>query len=247
MLVEGIRPVREALRSGARIHAVLHSAAIQADGEVASVLTELDTAGVHVLRVADNVFARIPDTTTPQGIVAITEIPEFQLRSPAEVVPLVLVADRIRDPGNMGTLVRSAHGAGATAVLVAPESADPFSPKVVRAGMGSHFWVPVRRVNWQEIARELEGITVAAAERDAEVEYDSYDWTQPRALIVGNETQGLSDNAIQLTTVRVGIPLAKDLDSLNAAIAGSIILFEAARQRRKEKVPLDRVHTHGSA
>jgi TrmH family RNA methyltransferase len=140
--------------------------------------------------------------------------------------PLALVIDRLRDPGNLGTLLRSAAAAGVNAVYLSPETVDPWNPKVVRAGMGTHFRVPLITLDvgtLDELRQRLPRRMVASAA--ATRPYDACDWTE-----------GVGPELKTWGTEEVGIPLEHGVESLNAAVAGAVILFEAARQRRLARV-----------
>jgi TrmH family RNA methyltransferase len=134
----------------------------------------------------------------------------------------------------MGTLLRTALGAGATAVYTTPATVDLYNPKVVRAAMGAHFRLAVRaNVGWDALDELLEGCdAVWGADADGELNYSEVDWTLPAALIVGSEDRGISSEGRERCTDTVAIPLAGGLESLNAAVAAAVMLFEAARQRR---------------
>ncbi|MEX2425665.1 MAG: RNA methyltransferase [Thermomicrobiaceae bacterium] len=235
ILVEGVRPVREALESGVTMHVLLLSTHVDNLGEAREIAESAADAGVTVLTVDPRVFQTACDTETPQGILAICKMPETQQSPSHAVAPLYLITDRVRDPGNLGTLLRSALGAGVNCVLVGPESADPFAPKVIRAGAGSQFRIPIAFLSWDRCQEWLENCSIVVADAAADVSYDEFDWTTAAALVVGNETQGPSDAAISHADGRVGIPLANSLESLNAGVAGSVILFEAWRQRRRPR------------
>jgi TrmH family RNA methyltransferase len=144
------------------------------------------------------------------------------------------VLDAVRDPGNAGTLLRSAAAAGVEVVVFGPQTVDPFNDKVLRAGMGAHFRVPLRVCpTWQQVRQVLgEAIVLYLAESDAALTYDQVDWRVPSALIVGGEADGAGAEA-QAAATPIAIPMQSGVESLNAAVAGSIILFEAARQRRR--------------
>ncbi len=181
--------------------------------------------------VAAKLFDGLSEVAAPQGVLAVLPMPALPIDEGA--TPLVLVIDRVRDPGNLGTLLRTAAGAGVTAVYLAPETVDPFNPKVVRAAMGAHFRVPLRHLDdtaMDELRRDLPMIAVSRA--DAAPTYDSIDWTGPAALLVGSEAEGVSPAVEAIATEAIAIPLAGGVESLNAAAAGAVLLFEAARQRR---------------
>jgi RNA methyltransferase, TrmH family len=141
-----------------------------------------------------------------------------------------LILDAVRDPGNVGTILRSARAAGVDAVFCAHGTADPYNDKVVRAGMGAHFAVPLRVASWEMIADALHGISrVYLADARGEVVYTRADWSHPVALIVGGEAEGASDAAKKIATARVSIPMRGGAESLNAAMAATVLLFQAAR------------------
>ncbi len=231
-LVEGVRAVEDALASGA-VPLTLFYVDGTTDPRISAMAATAAESGTLVLPTAENVLHLITETEHPQGITAIFPIPELKIAIPAGTEPLIVIADTIRDPGNLGTLIRSALGAGANGLFVTPGTVDPFNPKVVRSGMSAHFRLPIRSYTWDELPKVTAGFGQRiAADQTARVTYDSIDWTQASSLIVGNETAGLSPEARTLADTFASIPLSGGLESLNAGIAGSVILFEAARQRR---------------
>lgn len=177
-------------------------------------------------------FDVVAETVSPQGVLAVFPFPE--LRIPGRGAAFFLIVDRVRDPGNLGTLLRAAVGAGVTAVFLTAESVDPFNPKAVRAAMGAHFRVPIRAFDAEAEALVRSSCPLRAlTEAAGQVPIDGLDWTQPAAVIVGSEATGASSEARDLATVRAAIPLLGGVESLNAAVAGAVVLFEAARQRRR--------------
>jgi TrmH family RNA methyltransferase len=228
-VVEGMRAIRDALAAGAAPMLLLTRDGVRflTDGLDPRLLSRAKQAVV-----ASTAFAGLTDTVSPQGVLAVFPFPDLPL--PATRSPLYLLLDRVSDPGNLGTLLRSAAGAGVTAVYLSPETVDPFNPKAVRAGMGAHFRVPLRTLTDPDFAL-IDAACPLRVLADAAVAlpYDALDWTQPAALIVGSEASGPSEEWRTWATKRVAIPLAAEVESLNAAVAGSIILFEAARQRRR--------------
>jgi TrmH family RNA methyltransferase len=187
---------------------------------------------VPVRLVERRLFDRLSDVQSPQGILAVFPVPKPE-SAPDDAPSLVLILDRLRDPGNLGTLLRAAAGAGVSAVYLTPETVDPWNPKAVRAGMGAHFRLPIATLDndtMADLSTRLPRRVVARAE--AERPYDAVDWTGPAALVIGGETEGVGPELRAWGVEDVGIPLAHDVESLNAAVAGAVILFEAARQRR---------------
>jgi TrmH family RNA methyltransferase len=142
-----------------------------------------------------------------------------------------VVADALRDPGNLGTLLRAAAASGADEVLLGPGTVDAYNPKVVRGAMGTHFRLPMATMTWPAIASHLNGLSIWLADVRGAVPYTKVDWTEPCALIVGGEAEGASPEAEELATGRISIPMQHGIESLNAAVAAAVILFEAQRQR----------------
>jgi TrmH family RNA methyltransferase len=174
----------------------------------------------------------------PQGVLAVAPMQEERdLPVPsASLHPLIVIADGVRDPGNLGTLIRSAAGAGADHLVIGPETVDPYHPRAVRAAMGCHFRLPISHRTWEQLApilRNYEVIGLADATGDAV--YDTVRWTLSSAIVIGGEAFGPSAEANGQATVRVSIPLARGVESLNAGVAGSLLVFEAARQRRASR------------
>lgn len=227
-VVEGLRAVRDGLLAGEQPRLVL----LRQDARADLLLHELGIAPDNpaLRRVEPRLFDMLSDVQAPQGVLAVFPWPEIP--APETQTPLVLVLDRLRDPGNLGTLLRSAAGAGVSAVYLTPESVDPWNPKVVRAGMGAHFRLPVLPFDEDAAARLQDLPLRAATDASAPVAYDAVNWAQPAALIIGGEAEGVSPHLTAWATEAVAIPLAAQVESLNAAVAGSILLFEAARQRR---------------
>lgn len=233
ILVEGIRPLEEVLSAGLPVTALLLSSNLAPEDAAGQLARNFAGQGFDVFRLEPNLIELVADTESPQGVLAIVPMPELEITVPANEEPLFLVADGVRDPGNLGTLLRSALGAGVHGFFLGPESVDPFSPKVVRAGMGAQFRLAVQHLVWDDLPGLIQDCQIYAADMDAEVSYDEVNWQKASAIVVGNETFGVSPDASRIAHARVGIPLANRLESLNAAVAGSVIVFEAARQRRK--------------
>ncbi len=228
-LIEGVRLIEDAMRAG-ELPALIFCIAAPVSPRVDRLLSSAGAAGVPVYAISPAIFATLSDTTNSQGVVAVVPVPYL---SPVSGAELALVLDQIRDPGNLGTILRSAEAAGVEQVLLTKGCADPWSPKVLRAGMGAHFRLPVQvDLEWPAIADLLTDRPLWAADASGELAYDRVDWTQPAALVVGGETEGISAEAAGQTRGKVFIPMRGGADSLNAAMAATVILFEAARQRR---------------
>lgn len=227
-VVEGVRLGEEALASGWRARLVLHTEDLNERGR--AVVSGFERSGAPVEAVSAGVMQAASDTQAPQGVLAVLE-----MRSPPlpERPDFVFIPDGVRDPGNLGTMLRTAAAAGVDAVLLPPESVDPYSPKVIRSGMGAHFRLPVVEAGWDEIARLVEtaGLRVYLAAAGAGERYDRTDFRTPFALVVGGEAEGAGMMAQKLAHAFVNIPMPGAMESLNAAVAAAVLLFEAVRQR----------------
>ncbi len=226
-VAEGVRLVEEALAAGLRPSLVLYSDVLSERGR--SMLQRLDAAGTETEEVLPSLLDSLSATETSQGLLAVFNRSE----QPLPLEPdFVLVVDQVRDPGNLGTLLRSAAAAGVQAVFLAPGTADPYAPKVLRAGMGAQFRLPLRSMDWSEIERLCKPrLKLFLAEASEGVSCWQLDLRQPLALVVGGEAEGASSEAHQAVDGLVTIPMPGESESLNAAIAASILLFEIIRQR----------------
>lgn len=199
-------------------------------------LTEqLSADSVHT--VSAEVMKDISDTVTPQGVLAIVRMKRSSLDDILCMEnPLILVLCDLQDPGNLGTIIRTAEGAGADAVIMSKGCVDIYSPKVVRSTMGSLYRVPF--IITDDILSTLEimkdkGIRIYGAELQGSVVYDECDYTAGSAILIGNEGVGLSNEVLSVCDERIRIPMEGSLESLNAAVSAGIIVYEAAGQRRK--------------
>ncbi len=227
-IVEGERAVADAVDAG--IHPDL--IVVREDYAPASIaLANVIDAAEGRLRVLDAArFDSVTDTVHPQGVLAILPLPpQFGLAADAS---LIVLLDGIRDPGNMGTLLRSAAAAGVDAVVIGDGSVDVYNPKVVRAAMGAHFRVPILALSDVDPERLTSVPLRAMAEAGANQDYDQVGWAGPALLVIGSEADGPGPMGRALATTGIAIPMTGGIESLNAAVAGSVILFEIARQRR---------------
>ncbi len=225
-VVEGVRLVEEALTAGLQPELVLFTEDVKDRGQ--ETLDGFRAMGVELLAVAPHVMQAASDTQTPQGILAVLPFPEWEF--PIEP-SFLLILDGIRDPGNLGTLLRTALAAGVDAVILPPGGSDAFSPKVVRAGMGAHFRLPILTRHWEAFEPQLVGLDVFLADSAGGQPHSEAGFQSPLALIIGGEAAGAGGQAAQLATHQVHIPMPGKIESLNAAIAGAILMFEVVRQR----------------
>lgn len=228
--IEGPNLIGEALRSNIPVSTVFI-----AEG---TSLPHSLPAGVELLHLSREVFGSASSTETPQGMAALLEPPDLMV--PLDGNPLLLIAAGLQDPGNLGTLIRSAEAFGAAGVLLTPGTVSPWNGKTMRASAGSIFRVPVQTIELNELATlSARGIRLlAAVTGDSAPHYASsvpitqLDLTGACAFLIGNEGVGLSADLLALTETRITIPTPGPVESLNAAVAGSLLLYEASRQRR---------------
>ena len=227
-VVEGVRLVEEAVKGDWRLETVLYDESLSERGK--SLVSSLKSKSVEVEEISADLMKSLSETETPQGILAILQFSQLPIPNNLN---FILIPDQIRDPGNLGTLLRSAAATGVQAVLIPPETTDAFAPKVLRAGMGAHFRVPIREMGWEELhdVCKLAGSQVLVADMEGKSCWEM-DLKQPLALIVGGEAEGASDEARKLAHQRISIPMAGDVESLNAGVAGSVLMFEVVRQRK---------------
>lgn len=231
LLLEGVRLIDDAFQSGVRPDLLFFAPdLVRGNRSAAQLLRRLESATVECIPCAPHVVATLAEAMTPQGLVAVAPWPALALPS---IPTLTLLLDQVREPGNAGALVRAAEAAGVEQVIFGPGTVDPFNDKVLRAAMGAHFRLPlVACADWECVVRRLPpGQPLYLADGHATLHYDQVDWRQPSVLAVGSEASGATA-AVRALATPVAIPMCGRTESLNAAIAGAVILFEAARQRR---------------
>ncbi|MFK3984198.1 RNA methyltransferase [Micromonospora sp. NPDC050397] len=241
-LVQGVRPISLAVEHGWTVRALLHP---YGQGLSRWARDLLDQAGGTRVAMAPELMAELggKDEESPE-LIAVVELPSDRLdRLPEGPDALVVVFDRPTTPGNIGTLVRSADAFGAAGVIITGHAADPYDPKAVRASTGSLFAIPVVRaashrevVDWVAGLRERDvPVEIVGTDEHGDLDVADYDLTGPRLVLVGNETHGLSSAWREVADRTVRIPITGAASSLNAATAGTVVLYEAARQRARAK------------
>lgn len=231
-VVEGVRLVEEALDASWQVRLVLYTPDLSERG--LALIERFRLTGVPTEQVSGPVMEAASDTQAPQGVLAVVAMRALPLLPTAD---FLLVADGLRDPGNLGTLLRTAAAAGVQGVLLPPGTVDPFSPKVMRSAMGAHFRLPVLSLEWSDIQEMLHPtgtgprFQVFLADSAGDVAYTQPDFTRPTALIVGGEAEGAGELAQELADSRLHIPMPGNVESLNAAVAAAVLLFEVVRQR----------------
>lgn len=229
-VVEGVRLVEEAVTSGWKFQFALYSDGLSERGQ--DLVKMLSAYRIDVEEVAGDLLQKVSDTEAPQGILAVLEFATLPL---PEDPNFILIPDQIRDPGNLGTLLRTAAATGVQAIFLPSETTDAFAPKVVRAGMGAHFRVPIHEMTWDEI-REHTSVKhplmpIYLADMDGTSCWES-DLRKSLTLIVGGEAEGASKEGRELATDKIRIPMNGRVESLNAGVAGSVLMFEVVRQRK---------------
>jgi len=226
-VVEGVRIIEEAVRAQWPIEFILYDETLSERGK--TMLDNLHTPlRGRIFEIPPDLMAEVSDTETPQGILAVVKRSVLPL---SDSPTFVILIDQIRDPGNLGTILRTAEATGVDAILLSPGTVDAFSPKVVRAGMGAHFHIPIQHTPWHEIHAYLKNLPVFLAEADAVKTLWEVNLTQPCVLLIGGEAFGASPMGTQIATQRITIPMAGRAESLNAAVAASILMAEVLRQR----------------
>jgi TrmH family RNA methyltransferase len=232
-VAEGVRLLEEALAAGVRFEGVVVAASALEQKRTAELVRRLEAHAVAVEDVPDRVFAGLADTDTPQGVLGVIaprawRLTDLDLAGSGSV----LVLDAVQDPGNVGTLIRTAFALGAAGTLLLPGTADARNPKALRGAMGASFRLPVVPLTDQELAAwarreevevwaaDTEGLTLERARRPARV-----------ALVVGNEGAGVREYVLGLARQRIAIPLTRGAESLNVAVAAGILLYEVTRAR----------------
>lgn len=190
--------------------------------------------GVSYETVSNKLFEEISDTRTPQGILGVVRQFHYSLEDVLSCRPaLVLLLEDIQDPGNLGTIIRAGEGAGITGVVMSRETADIYNPKVIRATMGSVFRVPF--VYAEDFSQAVQKVKIScrvyAAHLKGAVAYDKADYRENSAILIGNEAKGLSEECAGLSHMRIKIPMEGKVESLNAAVAAAVLMYEAQRQR----------------
>jgi TrmH family RNA methyltransferase len=233
-LIEGVKMVEEALRDDAGVKLVVAAPSLTLHHGKA-LLKLAEGRSVDVLWISERLLDSIAESKTPQPVMAVMrmrEHPEEELL--AHRSKLIIVCHRLQDPGNLGTIIRTAEAVGAAGVAVTPNTVDPYNPKAVRASMGSLLRVPVAHIGEvTEFIRKCKqrGFQTVAMVLQGEKTHFDLDLKRPTAVVLGQEGSGLEDDALKDFDLRVRIPMAETVDSLNVAVSAAVFLYEAVRQR----------------
>jgi TrmH family RNA methyltransferase len=228
-VAEGIRLLEEALDTAHIPELVIYSSGLNQRGS--ELLERMRESNVPCQEVSWEVLQSASDTETPQGMIAVIPLSDLIIR---EDLDFVFIADQIRDPGNLGTLLRTARAAGVDAVLLTPGSVDPYSPKVIRSGMGAHFQLAIQTCSWDQIQSLTRDLRIFGADMKRGRKCWEADLTDPLGIILGGEAFGPGEEAREIIQEWLHIPMPGDTESLNVSIAGGILLFEVVRQRMRK-------------
>ncbi len=235
-IVEGTKMVMEA--PAGWVKTVYMSETYENEKEHHAQIKELQQRGISLETVADNVFKTVSDTQTPQGILAVVKMPSYSLKQLLDGDKThLLILESIQDPGNLGTMVRTGEGAGVTGIIMNKTTVDLFNPKTIRSTMGSIYRVPFYVT--EDLGATLEvlkenGVNLYAAHLKGTGVYDEADYTDATGFLIGNEGNGLSDEIADMANSYIKIPMEGQVESLNAAISATLLMYEANRQRRRK-------------
>ncbi len=235
--IEGIRFVEEALKEKAEISKILVSDKLEDVHGGKEILEQLSTYGCNnVYTIANKLYMEITDTESPQGILAVLKKNPISIDSVYDDKNFFVILDSLQDPGNMGTIIRTADAAGVTAVIVSKGCVDVYNPKVLRSTMGSLFHIPV--CYSENILETLEsmkkkGIKLCAAHLKGTKNYFDMEYNDNIAIIVGNEANGISDSVADISDELVRIPMSGKSESLNASVAAGLLMYEVLKIRIK--------------
>ncbi|UOF92693.1 RNA methyltransferase [Fodinisporobacter ferrooxydans] len=232
-LIEGVRLVEEALQSDCDLEYILYNND-RMNERLHDLVAEIETRGLNLVECTEQVLAQVADTKTPQGIVAIAKKSQTSIDfAAADRAKPVILVDGMQDPGNLGTIIRTADAVDACAVIVSENTVDPYHPKVVRATMGSLFHLPVRELPVTQAIEQMKerGFQMIGSSSHNGEDYFRADLTGPLALIVGSEAHGISSELDAYVDSWVCLPMLGKAESLNAAIAASVMMYEVVRQK----------------
>ncbi|NLX90688.1 MAG: RNA methyltransferase [Firmicutes bacterium] len=231
MILEGNQLLEEALSAGVTLESLIYTAQFASKPGAEGLITKIDKN--RIFRVDTSTFAKIAQTDTPQGVAAIARIPEKQYDAFYKK-GFFLILDRIQDPGNLGTIIRTAAAARVNGIILLEGTADPYNPKALRASMGGIFYVPivseVELPDWFDIMKR-QGIQLIAADPGGNTAYYNVDFNMPSAVIIGNESRGVRKALLEKAEIKAFIPLHGKFNTLNAAVAAAAFVLENERQK----------------
>lgn len=232
MILEGVQLVKEALLARVELESLLYTSEFAARPVAEELLAGVGRAKVFPVDAAT--FASIAQTETPQGIAAMARIPERRTDIFSQGKGFFLVLDRIQDPGNLGTIIRTAAAASVSGIILLRGTTDPYSPKVLRSSMGGVFYIPIvledDLPDWFE-KLERQDVQIIAADPKGDMPYYNIDFRKPTAVIIGNESRGVRKILLEKAKIKAFIPLKGKFNTLNAAVAAAAFILENRRQK----------------
>lgn len=232
--IEGVRSIEQCIKSGVKIKRIFYSTELlNEDGE--ELLESFSSNNYEMYEVTKSIFKEISDTDNPQGMLAVVSFNEHKLEDVFKSDNFFIILDRVQDPGNLGTIIRTADAFGANGVIVTSGCVDVYNPKVIRSTMGSIFQVPI--VHISDITEAIvllkeKGVITISSSLNTEKYLFDIDLKVDLALVIGNEANGISKEVIDISNELVKIPMTGSAESLNAAIASGVIMYEVLRQRK---------------
>ena len=233
-LIEGVRLIEEAVKEGISIDEALYTARIEESTRGSQLLASLKKRHTPLSQVTEKAMESISKTESPQGILAVARQLKWTFKDLIKNKETVIIACGLQDPGNLGTIIRSADAGGCGGVFTTQNSVDIYNSKVIRATMGSIFRMPVMKFDDPEeaiSALKKEGYQIIATTAHSRSSYLDPDYMKPTAFLIGQEGSGLSEEVLKSADKKVFIPMKKGVESLNAAVSASILIYEAFRQR----------------
>lgn len=231
--IEGTRAVEQCIKSDAGIKHIVYSRELLGD-EMDKVLSLIDEVSYETYEISDKLFKEISDTDNPQGILAVVNFDEFTLDDILKENNFIIVLDRVQDPGNLGTIIRTADAFGANGIIVTNGCVDVYNPKTIRSTMGSIFQIPIVHMGETKEALESlkqENISIISSSLNTDKYSYDIDFKTSCAIVIGNEAKGISEEVLSLSDQLVKIPMVGEAESLNAAIASGVLMYEVLRQR----------------
>lgn len=234
-VVEGIRVIEEILESDVPVEVVLFSSQVKFTPRGCELIRIAQKSGITVLEVTEKIMNELSDTETPQGILAVVHRVDVNLDEIISSSPSLLVlVDGVQDPGNLGTIIRTAAGGGVEGVILLPGTVDLYNPKTLRSTMGNIFKIPIVVArDREEVLRKLSdaGLKLIVGDPSAKKAVFEVGLTGPVIIVVGNEGNGVKEDLLKLAGNVVNIPMSPGVDSLNVAVAAGIMIYEVLRQR----------------
>ncbi len=236
-LIEGARLCQEALQSEWGVEQIYYSQSFKDSEAGRKILSQAQEKKSNLLLVQEKVIYKIAETQTPQGIVALVQKKNFSLKQILGKNPgVILGLENIKDPGNLGTIIRTADACGVDSILLSSGTVELYNSKVIRTTMGSIFHLKlVDKLNFSEVVSELKnsGYQIATTSPQNGKRVDQLDFSGKICLLIGNEAFGLSEEMLKLADLKITLPIFGKAESLNAAVAGGIILYQMALQKNK--------------